>query len=413
MSTNPHERLEFCNFKLKTLLDYTLAINRNLSTNELLRKFEKHLRWKLNIGKVLMFTQNKGWSCVLTSGITGLKIDSINIENDLLKYRDIVLANDFPNLVINEFDIIIPVIHNKDAIAYLLVGDIEEEEKERGVSSTIKHMQFIQTLANIVVVAIENKRLFNDSIKQERVQKEMELASEVQNMLVPKLDEIKGIKQISAEGFYLPHFEVGGDYFDLFKLGSKEIAFCIADVSGKGISAALLMSNFQANLRAIFSSSTHLTDIVTMLNERVMKSVQGEKFITLFLAKYHIEKKELRYINAGHNPPILFNKKTKKLEYLTEGCIGLGMLESIETIEEGKKEIEDDSKLLCYTDGLIEISEENEIGSSIEIVEECLRSNKNIKDTFSEMIKKMNINKSNSAIFDDITMLGLDINVNF
>ena len=313
--------------------------------------------------------------------------------------------------MINEFDIVIPIIHNRDAIAYLLVGDIEkeeDEEEERGVSSTIKHMQFIQTLANIVVVAIENKRLFNDSIKQERIQKEMELASEVQNMLVPKLDEIKGMNQILAEGFYLPHLEVGGDYFDMFKLGSKEIAFCIADVSGKGISAALLMSNFQANLRAIFSSSTHLTDIVTMLNERVMKSVQGEKFITLFLAKYHTETKELRYINAGHNPPMLFNKKTKKLEYLTEGCIGLGMLESIETIEEGKKELEND-----YTDGLIEINEEDEVGSSIEIVEECLRTNKSIKDTFSEMIKKMNINKSNSAIFDDITMLGLDINVNY
>jgi sigma-B regulation protein RsbU (phosphoserine phosphatase) len=343
------------------------------------------------------------------SGITGMKYSNIDIDKDLLKYKDIVLANDFPNPIINEFDIVIPIIHNKNAIAYLLVGDIDEEKD--GVSPTIKHMQFVQTLTNIVVVAIENKRLFKDNLKQEGIHREMELASEVQKMLVPKLEETESIKQVSAEGFYLPHFEIGGDYFDMFKLNNKEIAFCIADVSGKGISAALLMSNFQANLRAIFSSSTHLTDIVIMLNERVMKSVNGEKFITLFLAKYNTETKELRYINAGHNPPMLYNKKTKKLIYLTEGCIGLGMLESIETIEEGDKEIEDDSKLLCYTDGLTEIDELDGVGSSVEIVEKCLMNEKSIKKTFAEMIEKMNINKSNTEIFDDITMLGLDFNI--
>ena len=231
-------------------------------------------------------------------------------------------------------------------------------------------------------------------------------------MLIQELDEIENIKQISVQGFYLPHFEVGGDYFDIFNLNNKEIAFCIADVSGKGISAALLMSNFQANMRALFTSSVHLTDIVLVLNERVMKSVKGEKFITLFIARYNTETKELRYINAGHNPPMLYNKKTKELKYLTEGCIGLGMMEAIETIEEGDVEILDDSKLLCYTDGLTEIDEVDEVSSSIETVEQCLKSEKSIKDTFAEMIEKMNINKSNKEIFDDITMLGIDFNSN-
>ncbi|MBN2756349.1 MAG: SpoIIE family protein phosphatase [Bacteroidales bacterium] len=403
-------RLEFCNFKLKTLLDFTLAINKNLSTDELLKMYEKLLRWKLNIGKVLIFANNKGWSCILVSGISGFKHSKINVERDLFKHKEIVLASTIENPAIKDFDIIIPIIHNHTAIAYVLVGDIDEEKE--GLSPSIKHMQFVQTLTNIVIVAIENKRLFRENIEKERIHKEMELASEVQNMLVPKLDEIKNIKGISAEGFYLPHYEVGGDYYDIFRLNDHEIGFCIADVSGKGISAALLMSNFQANLRALFVSSIYLTDVVLILNERVLKSVNGEKFITLFIATYNTQTNEMRYINAGHNPPMLYNKKSEKIEYLTTGCIGLGMLDNIETIEEGYLEIKQNSKLLCYTDGLTELEELDKVSSSLEKVESCLKNENNIKDTFSKMIKEMNISKLNNSIFDDITMLGIDFNVN-
>ncbi len=411
--SNTIEELEFCNSKLETLLDFTLSINKNLKTDDLLKKFEKHLRWELNIDKVLLFTKNKGWTCILTSGITGLKIEKIHIKKDLLKYRDIVLAHDFPNPVINEFDIIIPVLHKRDAIAYLLIGGIDDDgKKEKEVRPPIKHMEFIQTLTNIIVVAIENRRLFNENIKEERLSKEIEVASQVQKMLVPKLDKIKGFESVFIEGFYLPHYAVGGDYYDVFKISNDEIAFCIADVSGKGISAALLMSNFQANLKAVFTTYSNLTDIITTLNEQVVRNSNGERFITLFLAKYNIKHKKIVYINAGHNAPMIYNKDTKKIELLDKGCIGLGMEDSIETIEEGVKEIKNNSKLLCYTDGLIEIDNNNNVTSSIKIVENCLKNNNNIKDTFSEMIKKIDINKSNNAIFDDVAILGFDFNIN-
>jgi sigma-B regulation protein RsbU (phosphoserine phosphatase) len=189
--------------------------------------------------------------------------------------------------------------HNQTPLAFVLVGDIDDPSE--GVSPTIKHMQFVQTLTNIVIVAIENKRLFKENLEREKMHKEMELASEVQTMLVPDLTKFPGHPKIDVEGFYLPHFEVGGDYYDIFELNHREIGFCIADVSGKGISAALLMSNFQANLRALFVSSIHLTDVITILNERIISSVHGEKFITLFIARYNSETNELRYINAGHN----------------------------------------------------------------------------------------------------------------
>lgn len=402
-------RLEFCNFKLRTLLEFTLAINQNLPTDELLLKYEKLLRWRLNIGKVLMFANNHGWDCILVSGISGEKYLSISVENDLIQNQEISSTSEYDNPAIREFDIILPIVHNKRPLAFVLVGDIDDENE--GISPTIKHMQFVQTLTNIVIVAIENKRLFKENLEREKMQKEMELASEMQTMLVPDLSKFPGHPKIGVEGFYLPHYEVGGDYYDIFELNEKEIAFCIADVSGKGMSAALLMSNFQANLRALFVSSIHLTDVITILNERIINSVHGEKFITLFIARFNLETNEIRYINAGHNPPILYDKKTKELSYLKSGCIGLGMMDTIETIAEGFIELKNNTKLLCYTDGLIEMEVKNKVSSSLDEVEACFKNNKSIKESFVSLLEKMQIEKSNPSIFDDITMLGLDFKI--
>jgi phosphoserine phosphatase RsbU/P len=230
----------------------------------------------------------------------------------------------------------------------------------------------------------------------------------MQNMLVPDLSKFPGHKKLDVEGFYLPHYEVGGDYYDVFELNDHEIGFCIADVSGKGISAALLMSNFQANLRALFVSSIHLTDVVTILNERVVSSVHGEKFITMFIARLDLENNELRYINAGHNPPIFYDKIKKEINYLKEGCIGLGMMDTIQTLEEGYLTLENNSKFLCYTDGLIELDFKNKISSRLKTVENSFCNDKSIKDSIKDMLAKMHIKKSNPSIFDDITLLGLD-----
>jgi sigma-B regulation protein RsbU (phosphoserine phosphatase) len=399
-------RLEFCNFKLRTLLEFTLAINQNLSTTELLKKYEKLLRWKLNIGKVLMFANNHGWDCVLVSGISDKQYQSIDVENDLLKNHEISMSSNYENSAIHEFDIVIPIVNNKRPLAFLLVGDIDEETD--GVSPTIKHMQFIQTLTNIVIVAIENKRLFKDNLERERMSKEMELATEVQTMLVPDLSKFPGHPKIVVEGFYLPHYEVGGDYYDIFELSDDEIGFCIADVSGKGISAALLMSNFQANVRALFVSSINLSDVIKVLNQRIINSVNGEKFITLFIARFNTKTNKLIYVNAGHNPPILYNRKTKQTSFLKSGCIGLGMEDTITRINEGDITIENDSKLLCYTDGLIEMEYKDKISSKLKTVESCFCNNKPINESFRNMITKIKIKKSNPSIFDDITMLGLD-----
>ena len=114
-------------------------------------------------------------------------------------------------------------------------------------------MRFIQTISNILIVAIENIRLYNENLRQVAIKRELELASKMQTMLIPEDENLPSNKHIRFKAFYHPHFEVGGDYYDVISLSEDQVGFCIADVSGKGISAAILMSNFQANLRALFT----------------------------------------------------------------------------------------------------------------------------------------------------------------
>ena len=155
-------------------------------------------------------------------------------------------------------------------------------------------------------------------------------------------------RDVDVAAFYKPHLEVGGDYYDVFSVDEDRLVFCMADVSGKGIAAAFLMSNFQANLRAIFQyEPSDLAKVVTQLNKRVMDNAKGEKYITLFAAVYNRRDQSLQYINCGHNPPVLMSADgtTQQLEL---GCCGLGMFREIPSIEAGTVNIRPGATL-CAT----------------------------------------------------------------
>ncbi len=407
VSKSSIKRLELTTFKLRSLLNITQAINENLTQVQLLKRYEELLTKDLSIGKVLIFKYDEdAWKCILKSGEVGAAYENIDVKRDLLPIDEISFVTSSTSTYLNDFDIVIPVINKGTPIAFVIIGDIEEGE---GVSPTIKHLNFIQTLSNIIIVAIENIRLFKESLRQEALRKELELASKMQNMLIPNQEILPRNKKITMTAFYHPHSEVGGDYYDYLELSRDEIGFCIADVSGKGMSAALLMSNFQANLRALFTHEISLAALVEKLNERVMHAANGEKFITLFLGKFNFKTRELEYINAGHNHPILYQKKKKNIIHLNKGCVGIGMLDEIPMIRKGSITIEENTKILCYTDGLIELLDGKGISYATNEIEECLSNSDSIEDNIQQIIKKQGIIEGSAAIFDDISILGIEI----
>ncbi len=334
-------------FKLNALLEITAAINANLSVGSLLEQYERVLREHLSIEKIILFTKEETWRCILRFGVQQGEIKEIISDDFFTKNKDISLTTGRSK---ESFDLAIPIVQNGQTIAYVLAGDNSEQEIR--MSPVIKHMRFIQTITNILVVAIQNRQLQEENIRQERVKKELELAAEMQAILLPH--HLPKNKNYEVSAFYKAHQQVGGDYYDFMELTEDEVMFCMADVSGKGVSAAFLMANFQAYLRSIFAyNKGSLTEIVTELNTRVMQTALGEKYITLFLGVYNKSTRLLRYVNCGHNPPLVgdSNGYTQQLKL---GTIGLGMFEELPKVVEGNIMLEPGSIIVCYTDGLVE-----------------------------------------------------------
>lgn len=401
-------RLKLSTFKLNALLGMAQAVSAELKTEEILDRFRFILNDDLGIDRILLFKkEEKAWELLLNSNCPQSTVEQIVVERDLLPFLEITFVGAAENPALLELDIIIPVIQNNVPVGYVLIGDTNEYEK--GVSATIRHLNFVQTLSIIIFVAIENLRLFHKSLQQEAMRKELELASKMQNMLIPSPESMPKFDNIRISSYYNPHFEVGGDYYDVISLSEKEFGFCIADVSGKGISAALLMSNFQANLRALFSVDIPLNRLIEKLNERVMATAKGEKFITIFIGRYNVEKKHLEYVNAGHNPPAIFNKVTKQLSFLTSGCVGLGMLDEIPAMNLGSLHINNPTKLICYTDGLVESIKDDKVEYNTRIVEDYIINVDSISDNITNIADARGVSdKAESQIFDDISILGFE-----
>ena len=304
-------------------------------------------------------------------------------------------------------DIIVPVFNNNDHLAFLFIGDIEEEGE--GMSPVLKHLNFIQTISNIIIVAIENIRLHNESLRQEALKKELELASRMQKMLIPDNSHMPRSPEIIVNGFYYPHYEVGGDYYDCLKLSGTKTGFCIADVSGKGMSAAILMSNFQASLRALLTADIKLDLLIHKLNAIVVLNAAGERFITFFIARYDHKKKVLEYINAAHNAPVLYNTETGEVINLNSSCVGLGMLDEIPAVSRTEVQVKAYSKIICYTDGLSELKGKDgkEIGTK-EIIRHI--SNKEpVAANLQVMIRYLGIPDTNPGLFDDVSIIAADL----
>jgi sigma-B regulation protein RsbU (phosphoserine phosphatase) len=398
------DRLQISKFKLDALLDITLSINANLPVAELLSKYERILRDNLNIGKILIYKRSDTWECILNGGFPE-SFENIDVESKLLDINEI--SFDAAGMGLEGIDIIIPVFNNNVHLAFVLIGDIEEEGE--GMSPVLKHLNFIQTFSSIIIVAIENIRLFRESLLQEAMKKELELAARMQQMLIPDNSQMPLNPRIIVHGFYFPHYEVGGDYYDCLSLSETKTGFCIADVSGKGISAAILMSNFQASLRALFTHDINLESLVRKLNSIVVVNAAGEKFLTFFVARYDHKTGIMEYLNAAHNPPVVYDTVTGEILHLEACCVGIGMLDEIPNPKTTELTIKNYSKIVCYTDGLSELKGDdgNDIGTGVII--KHISNTMPLEQNMREMIKELGLPDDNPSTFDDVSIIVADI----
>ncbi len=386
--------------ELNALLEITQAINSNVPEESLYKMINFTLRSNLQIRKLALYVFDERWKCQVNFGT---KTNFLKLQLDdrfhLIKQPHKMTEFD-AECEFHEFDQVIPVAHQDDTLAVVFIGGLESNKLNHYEDS----IRFIQALSNIIIVAIENKKFARKQLEQEAFRKELEIASDVQQFLFP--DKLPNTDRLKMVASYLPHDMVGGDYYDYIPINKNQFLLCVADVSGKGIGAALMMSNFQASLRTLLRQMPNLSEIVEALNYQVLENTKGEKFITFFGAIYDLNLKTLVYVNAGHNPPLLYDKKNG-IRLLEDGCTVLGAMHPLPFLKEGFVTDLDDFLLFCYTDGLTETVNEKgeEYGQSslFKYFEE--NHHKELNTIHQDIIVNLDGFKGRNSYRDDITML--------
>ena len=221
---------------------------------------------------------------------------------------------------------------------------------KRGEGFTPEDQRLLSIIAIQSAQTIENARLYEEERKLLALEEDLKIARHIQQSLLPK--ENPTIEGIEIFGLSIPAKQVGGDYYDFIQIDAYHLGIAIADVSGKGTPAALLMANLQAGLRGQALITPSVKDTVTKVNFMLSRFIDIDKFVTLFYGILDIENKTLTYTNAGHNFPFLL-ARDGNLRKLEKGGIILGMLDSF-VYEEETVQLNPHDLMLLYTDGLTE-----------------------------------------------------------
>ena len=139
-----------------------------------------------------------------------------------------------------------------------------------------------------------------------------------------------------------------------------------------------------------------------------MENANGEKFITLFIARFNTQTREMEYINAGHNPPVFFDKEGNNIIMLSEGCMGIGMFDEIPKINLAKLTVSKGSKLICYTDGIAELENTNNEQFGTQPMADCMIKEHSINFVIDEIIDELDIYRGTNDYFDDISLMGIE-----
>ncbi len=285
---------------------------------------------------------------------------------------------------------------------FLLLG-----EKMTGQPYRDDEIEFLSTLANQAVISLENADLFEQMLEKKRMEEELNIARDIQQRLLPA--EYPRTERIEIQGVNIPSYQVGGDYLDWIPLEDGRIAVTVADVSGKGIPASLLMSSLQAGLRNSVTVQGDIGEMIGRLNNFIQANTTFDKFITFFYAVIDLDKRTLTYVNAGHNPPYLYHADGT-FNRLEVGGIILGMMANI-SYQTGAEPLQAGDLLVMFTDGVTEAKnaqdQDFEESRLEEIVGRC--RDLPVKVLLDEIVYAVKTFTSGAPQSDDITMMAVKI----
>jgi sigma-B regulation protein RsbU (phosphoserine phosphatase) len=230
----------------------------------------------------------------------------------------------------------------------LAVGD---KESRRGVGPFLASDRRILALfANQAAIALENARLHLEALEKERLEREMQLAAEIQRRILPTgAPQVPGFQLL---GWYRPARQVGGDYYDLFHMDDARVGMVVGDVSGKGIPAALMVSTLHSALRLLLDKAGFCPELLERLNRHILESSIPNKFITMLVGELDVRTSVLQYLNAGHNPGLLL-RHAGDIDQLGSSGLPLGLLPGVR-FQSRSLNFEPGDLLCLYSDGITE-----------------------------------------------------------
>jgi sigma-B regulation protein RsbU (phosphoserine phosphatase) len=296
-----------------------------------------------------------------------------------------------------------------------LVGILSFGPRSRGFQYSVADRELLMSIAAQLALIIDNARLTERMVAQERMRRELALAAEVQQRLLPSCAPKGGAMEVA--GFCEPARGVGGDYYDFITFDNSQLGLAIADVAGKGMPAALLMSTVQATLRSLTArngssgSAAELSSIVSKLNRLLFNTTNGEHYVTFFYATFDQVTQCLTYVNAGHNPPLYFQADADfEVTQLTSGGLVAGAFEHA-VYEQETVQMKPNDLLFLYTDGLSEaLNVEGEEFGATRITETL----KTIASLSADQIRDVVVRRvkewcTGMALYDDLTFVVMKV----
>lgn len=396
-------------YELNTLFDLSKDFNIMVDREEIIRIFKFAMLGQMLIRKFFFVLENEGErKVVASSGIQGnLTVEEIDelfaLEKDLIEV-DEKLGKAIPFLKNNKIKAVIGLQFQSEKIALVGVGARATEEEY-----SPSDYNFLRSLGNLAVLSIQKTFLLEERIEKERIEEELLIAKSIQQGLLP--DPVPESDQLDIAARNISSHQVGGDYFDILKTPSGQLLFAIGDVTGKGIPAALLMANLQAMLHVLLPIDISLSDASAQINNIIYQNTPSDKFITFFWGIFDPDSFDFRFVNAGHNPPLLFRENQEEPKELEEGGLILGAM-SMTPYTEQNITLRTGDLLVFYTDGVTEALNEDETEEfGKERLLDCIKNNRNstaeeVQRNIIEEVLKFSKGKQ----YDDITLIVIKVN---
>lgn len=239
---------------------------------------------------------------------------------------------------------------------------------------TEEHLDILTTLASVASIRVENATLLDERIERERMERELELATEIQQNFQPSAPP--KIDGYDFQGISFSCYEIGGDYYDFIKKHDGNMLIALGDVSGKGTAAALLMSSLHAAIHAQVAARSELGETISAVNKYLAENTPSNRFVTLFAAELEPKTALLKYINAGHNPPLIV-RQDGHVEQLASGGFPLGILPMAE-FDLGELLLQPGESVVIYSDGVSEANNPEGEEFGVDRLTEVVRTNRQL-----------------------------------